>query len=249
MSEDAVLAALRRMGYAKDERTGHGFRSMAATTTPSNANSPTPSATPSAPPTTSSSASRARLHDAGVGGLSLRPQGRGRGVPLFRDGRSRGRFSRRVRSVAQADLGDALCVDALMFGWAVDPADTLYTDPAEADRQSRKVEFAIVVVEAFVYDDTKGRRSRARNAVLTRTLQGWLKVYRRSQHHEGIRGRDRSVAVHVATLERERQARCVDAGDCQPKARKQKKGLWHSVFLIPGSRRAQRQRHSWWPGG
>lgn len=31
MSEAAVLAALRRMGYAKDEMTGHGFRSMAST--------------------------------------------------------------------------------------------------------------------------------------------------------------------------------------------------------------------------
>lgn len=31
MSEMAVLAALRRMGYAKDEMTGHGFRSMAST--------------------------------------------------------------------------------------------------------------------------------------------------------------------------------------------------------------------------
>ena len=31
MSENAVLAALRRMGYAKDEMTGHGFRSMAST--------------------------------------------------------------------------------------------------------------------------------------------------------------------------------------------------------------------------
>lgn len=31
MSENAVLAALRRMGYTKDEMTGHGFRSMAST--------------------------------------------------------------------------------------------------------------------------------------------------------------------------------------------------------------------------
>ncbi len=31
MSENAVLAALRRMGYAKDEMTAHGFRSMAST--------------------------------------------------------------------------------------------------------------------------------------------------------------------------------------------------------------------------
>lgn len=31
MSENAILAALRRMGYAKDEMTGHGFRSMAST--------------------------------------------------------------------------------------------------------------------------------------------------------------------------------------------------------------------------
>ena len=31
MSENAVLAALRRMGYAKEETTGHGFRSMAST--------------------------------------------------------------------------------------------------------------------------------------------------------------------------------------------------------------------------
>ena len=31
MSENAVLAALRRMGYTKDEITGHGFRSMAST--------------------------------------------------------------------------------------------------------------------------------------------------------------------------------------------------------------------------
>jgi len=31
MSSNAVLAALRRMGYAKDEMSGHGFRSMAIT--------------------------------------------------------------------------------------------------------------------------------------------------------------------------------------------------------------------------
>jgi integrase len=31
MSHNAVLAALRRMGYAKEEMTGHGFRSMAST--------------------------------------------------------------------------------------------------------------------------------------------------------------------------------------------------------------------------
>jgi len=31
MSENAVLAGLRRMGYTKDEMTGHGFRSMAST--------------------------------------------------------------------------------------------------------------------------------------------------------------------------------------------------------------------------
>jgi integrase len=31
MSENAVLAALRRMGYSKDEMTGHGFRAMART--------------------------------------------------------------------------------------------------------------------------------------------------------------------------------------------------------------------------
>jgi len=31
MSENAVLAALRRMGDGKDEMTGHGFRSMAST--------------------------------------------------------------------------------------------------------------------------------------------------------------------------------------------------------------------------
>ena len=31
MSDNAVLAALRRMGYAKDEMSGHGFRSIAST--------------------------------------------------------------------------------------------------------------------------------------------------------------------------------------------------------------------------
>ena len=31
MSNNAILAALRRMGYAKDEMSGHGFRSMAST--------------------------------------------------------------------------------------------------------------------------------------------------------------------------------------------------------------------------
>lgn len=31
MSENTVNAALRRLGYANDEMTGHGFRSMAAT--------------------------------------------------------------------------------------------------------------------------------------------------------------------------------------------------------------------------
>ncbi len=31
MSENTVNAALRRRGYATDEMTGHGFRSMAAT--------------------------------------------------------------------------------------------------------------------------------------------------------------------------------------------------------------------------
>lgn len=31
MSENTVNAALRRMGYAHDEMTGHGFRSMAST--------------------------------------------------------------------------------------------------------------------------------------------------------------------------------------------------------------------------
>lgn len=31
MSENAVIAALRRMGYAKDEMSGHGFRAMART--------------------------------------------------------------------------------------------------------------------------------------------------------------------------------------------------------------------------
>ena len=29
MSENAVLAALRRMGIGKEEMTGHGFRAMA----------------------------------------------------------------------------------------------------------------------------------------------------------------------------------------------------------------------------
>ena len=66
MSENAVLAALRRMGYAKDEMTGHGFRSMASTLLheqgwnlrPSSASSPTPSGTPSARPTTSPSTCR-----------------------------------------------------------------------------------------------------------------------------------------------------------------------------------------------
>jgi integrase len=32
MSNNAILAALRRMGYDKDEMTGHGFRAMAART-------------------------------------------------------------------------------------------------------------------------------------------------------------------------------------------------------------------------
>lgn len=32
MSENTVLAALRRLGYAKEEMTGHGFRAMASTT-------------------------------------------------------------------------------------------------------------------------------------------------------------------------------------------------------------------------
>jgi integrase len=31
MSENTINAALRRLGYAKDEMTGHGFRAMAAT--------------------------------------------------------------------------------------------------------------------------------------------------------------------------------------------------------------------------
>ena len=31
MSDNTVLAALRRMGYPKNEMTGHGFRSMAST--------------------------------------------------------------------------------------------------------------------------------------------------------------------------------------------------------------------------
>ena len=31
MSENAVLAALRRMGYEKNEMSGHGFRAMART--------------------------------------------------------------------------------------------------------------------------------------------------------------------------------------------------------------------------
>jgi integrase len=31
MSENTVNAALRRLGYAKDEMTGHGFRSIAST--------------------------------------------------------------------------------------------------------------------------------------------------------------------------------------------------------------------------
>jgi len=31
MSNNAVLSALRRMGYAKDEMSGHGFRAMART--------------------------------------------------------------------------------------------------------------------------------------------------------------------------------------------------------------------------
>ena len=31
MSENTILAALRRMGYAKDEMSGHGFRAMAST--------------------------------------------------------------------------------------------------------------------------------------------------------------------------------------------------------------------------
>jgi integrase len=32
MSENTVNGALRRLGYRKDEMTGHGFRSMASTT-------------------------------------------------------------------------------------------------------------------------------------------------------------------------------------------------------------------------
>jgi integrase len=31
MSDNALLAAMRRMGIAKDEMTGHGFRAMART--------------------------------------------------------------------------------------------------------------------------------------------------------------------------------------------------------------------------
>jgi integrase len=31
MSDNAILAALRRMGIAKDEMSGHGFRAMART--------------------------------------------------------------------------------------------------------------------------------------------------------------------------------------------------------------------------
>lgn len=31
MSENTVIAALRRLGYATNEMTGHGFRSMAST--------------------------------------------------------------------------------------------------------------------------------------------------------------------------------------------------------------------------
>ena len=31
MSDNAILAALRRMGYTKDEMSGHGFRAMART--------------------------------------------------------------------------------------------------------------------------------------------------------------------------------------------------------------------------
>jgi integrase len=31
LSDNAILAALRRMGYAKDEMSGHGFRAMART--------------------------------------------------------------------------------------------------------------------------------------------------------------------------------------------------------------------------
>ena len=31
MSSNAILSALRRMGFAKDEMSGHGFRSMTST--------------------------------------------------------------------------------------------------------------------------------------------------------------------------------------------------------------------------
>jgi hypothetical protein len=31
MNSNAVFSVLRRMGYAKDEMSGHGFRSMAGT--------------------------------------------------------------------------------------------------------------------------------------------------------------------------------------------------------------------------
>jgi len=31
MSDNAILAALRNMGYARDEMSGHGFRAMART--------------------------------------------------------------------------------------------------------------------------------------------------------------------------------------------------------------------------
>jgi len=31
MSDNAILSALRRMGFAKDEMSGHGFRAMART--------------------------------------------------------------------------------------------------------------------------------------------------------------------------------------------------------------------------
>ena len=31
MSSNGILSALRRMGYAKEEMSGHGFRSMAST--------------------------------------------------------------------------------------------------------------------------------------------------------------------------------------------------------------------------
>jgi integrase len=34
MSDNAVLSALRRMGFPKDEMTGHGFRAMARTMLP-----------------------------------------------------------------------------------------------------------------------------------------------------------------------------------------------------------------------